>query len=198
MSEISIGAVGAAVIAGLVSLFGLVIAKEQKVSEFRQAWIDELRKCVVAYLVNINAICDASRLAKAGRKIDDVALLEKYKLLNEASHGITMRINAAEKPAAALLESMSRFEDLLGKDADLSPEKIRKIEENFIKASQNLLKFEWRRVKRGEPVFVWTKRGVYFFIILMMSILAYGWLLGEKRSEKNPFILIQSTSDGLL
>ena len=75
MSDISVGAVGAAIIAGLVSLFGLIIGKEQKVSEFRQAWIDDLRKCLVAYLVNINAISDALRLQKAGKEIDNSALL---------------------------------------------------------------------------------------------------------------------------
>lgn len=40
---VAIGAIGAALIAATVSLLGLIISKEQKTSEFRQAWIDALR-----------------------------------------------------------------------------------------------------------------------------------------------------------
>ncbi len=183
MNEISIGAVGAAAIAGLVSLLGLVIGKEQKVSEFRQAWIDELRKCVVSYLVSINAICDALRLARAGRAIDDAALLANYKLLNEASHGITLRVNASETPAKALLASMSKFEELSKSNSDLTPENIRTLERDFVDSSQKLLKFEWKRVKRGESNFVWTKRIVYAIILATLGLLAYAWIAGENRSE---------------
>ena len=110
MNEISIGAVGAATIAGLVSMLGLIIGKEQKVSEFRQIWIDQLRKCFVDYLVSINAVCDILRLKKSGKDFDNAALLENYKLLNEASHGITLRISDEEEPAKALLAAMNEFE----------------------------------------------------------------------------------------
>lgn len=43
MNDLSVGAVGAAMIAAFVSFLGLIIGKEQKTSEFRQAWIDALR-----------------------------------------------------------------------------------------------------------------------------------------------------------
>ncbi|MCF1448466.1 MULTISPECIES: hypothetical protein [Rhizobium/Agrobacterium group] len=184
MNEISIGAVGAAAIAGLVSLLGLVIGKEQKVSEFRQAWIDELRKCVVSYLVNINAVCDALGLARAGRAIDDAALLTNYKLLNEASHGITLRINPSEETAKALLKSMHEFDEISRSNSNLTPEKIRELEKGFIDSSQNLLKFEWARVKKGEANFVWTKRIVYVIILLMLILLAYAWFTGKKTGRE--------------
>jgi hypothetical protein len=35
-------------VAGAFSLLGLLISKEQKVSEFRQAWIDALRADIAA------------------------------------------------------------------------------------------------------------------------------------------------------
>ena len=43
LPDVAIGTMIAAFIAGLVSLLSLIISKEQKVSEFRQAWIDALR-----------------------------------------------------------------------------------------------------------------------------------------------------------
>ena len=175
MNDIGVGAVGAATIAGLVSLLGLIIGKEQKISEFRQAWIDDLRKCLIAYLVNINAISDALRLKKAGSQFDNQALLENYKLLNEASHGITLRVNAEEKPAKTLLKSMLEFEVIANVNSDLTPDKIRAIEEHFVQASKDLLKFEWKRVKRGENTFVWTKAIVAAAMISMICLLAYLW-----------------------
>lgn len=173
MSGISAGAVGAAMIAGLVSLLGLVIGKEQKVSEFRQAWIDELRQCVVNYLVYINAISDALRMHKAGSPLDEKILLDNYKNLNEANHGINLRVNEDEAPAKALLEAMATFESLANANAQLTPENIRVAEKNFVKASKDLLKFEWKRVKRGEGIYVWTKRVIAVSVVLMLALLIY-------------------------
>lgn len=173
MNEISIGAVGAAVIAGLVSMLGLIIGKEQKVSEFRQAWINDLRKCVVDYLVNINAICDMVRLRKSGGAEVNTALLSHYKSLNEASHGITFRINSDEQTAKNLLSSMKEFEELARNNESLTPENIRRVEGDFTIAAKELLKFEWRRVKKGEPIFVWSKRVIGFAIIVLVAIIAY-------------------------
>ena len=56
LPDIAVGAIGAALIAGVVSLLGLVISKEQKVSEFRQAWIDALRSDVASLISHVNAI----------------------------------------------------------------------------------------------------------------------------------------------
>ena len=173
MSNISVGAVGAAIIAGLVSLLGLVIGKEQKVSEFRQAWIDELRKSLIAYLVSINAISDNLRLQKVGSLSDNSTLLSSYKALNEASHGIVLRVNANEGPAERLLLSMKEFEALAGADASLTPDRIRALEIGFIEAAKDLLKFEWRRVKRGEPIFVWTKIVVSTVVAVMLLFFLY-------------------------
>jgi hypothetical protein len=150
MGDINIGAVGAAIIAGLVSLLGLIIGKEQKVSEFRQAWIDELRKCLVSYVVNINSIADSVRLKKSGQTIDTKDLMAHYKLLNEASNGIKLRVNSIEQPAKQLLDIMERFEEISSDNSSLTPEKIRNIEQKFLESSRDLLKFEWKRVKRGE------------------------------------------------
>jgi len=173
MNDISVGAIVAAIIAGLVSLLSLVIGKEQKVSEFRQAWVDDLRKCLVAYLVHVNAISDALRVKAKGEQSDSSALLQSYKLLNEANHGIVLRINAEEKPAQALINSMSDFESIFKDNANLVPEKICILEKNFLDASKELLKFEWKRVKRGEKIFVWTKRIVLGSIVIMFGFLIY-------------------------
>lgn len=183
MSDISVGAVGAAIIAGLVSLLGLIIGKEQKVSEFRQAWIDELRKCLVAYLVNINAISDSLRLKKSGQTIDAKDVVSHYKLLNEASNGIALRVNATEGPSQELLKAMKYFESIAGDNNSLTPENIRAAEQEFLEASRKLLKFEWKRVKRGEKIFVWTKNLAITFVSIMIVILIYLWVMQQNGNQ---------------
>lgn len=197
MNEISIGAVGAAAIAGLVSLLGLIIAKEQKVSEFRQAWIDELRKCFVAYLVNINAISDTIRIAKSGEKADKSALVPSYKALNEASLGIKLRINPDEAEAARLLAAMDRFEQVAASDETLTPENIRLVESEFLTASKKLLKFEWKRVKRGEKIFVGTKIVVGVLVVVMLALLIFG-LAGQSSVSSAPYAGPESRLPGCL
>lgn len=186
MIDISVGAVGAAIIAGLVSLLGLIIGKEQKVSEFRQAWIDELRKCLIGYLANVNSIADTLRLRAAGGQADNAALVASYKSLNEASHGIILRVNSKEKPAKALLKVMGEFQSLAADNANLTPDKIKVAEEKFVRESKKLLKFEWIRVKRGENVFVWTKRIVWILIIVMIGI--FGYLLATRTRPESEIL----------
>lgn len=185
MNEISVVAVGTAVIAGLVSMLGLIITKEQKISEFRQAWIDELRQCVVDYLVSINGICDIVRLNKSGEGEGNAALLGNYKTLNQASHGIALRVNDEEDTAKALLSSMVEFEGIAETNASLTPEKIRDVEARFTKAAKELLKFEWERVKAGEKIFIWTKRIILLTCIGMLGILAFAWYYAENPSQQN-------------
>ena len=183
MSDISVGAVGAALIAGLVSFFSLVIGKEQKVSEFRQVWIEDLRKCLISYLVNINALSDLLRLEKAGKLTDETAKMTRLQMLNEASHGIRLRINDKEKAAKDLLKAMSKFELIGQSSASMTPDHIRLIEDDYINASKKLLKFEWKRVKRGEDTFVWSKR-IVISIVVALSII-YVSLLIFKESSPN-------------
>jgi hypothetical protein len=185
MNEISVVAVGTAVIAGLVSMLGLIIGKEQKISEFRQAWIDDLRQCVVDYLVSINAICDILTLKKSGGGEDNAALLGNYKTLNQANHGIALRVNDDEKTAKALLSSMVEFEGIAQTNASLTPEKIKDVEARFTKAAKELLKFEWKRVKAGEKVFIWTKRIIFIALIGMFGILAFAWYDAKNPSQQN-------------
>ena len=101
-------------------------------------------------------------------------------MLNEASHGITLRVNAKEAAAKPLLKSMSDFEVLANTNANLNPDQIRAIEQGFVEASRELLKFEWKRVKRGESTFVWTKRVVSLSIVMMFAILIYLWATRDK------------------
>ena len=178
LGGITVGAVGAAIVAGFISLIGMIIGKEQKVSEFRQAWINDLRQCLSDYLVSVNAICDLTRLKNAGKEIDDAQLIENLKELNKANHGIILRINSKESVSKALIAAMEEFEALAASKNKFHPSEIKKVEEKYISGAKSLLKYEWRRVKRGEPVFYLTKYAAFLAIAILV------WVFFIKFSEK--------------
>lgn len=129
-----------ALIAGLFSVVGLVIAKEQKVSDLRQAWIDALRQ-------------DATQVASqferwapnAGTKQEEVLLAYRSSVT-----AVRLRLNKSEAPAQAVLAALQAMDQLIlvgNGDQTLVNEKI----EAFVSAMQTVLKTEWDRVKDGEP-----------------------------------------------
>lgn len=189
MADITIGAVGAAIIAGLISILSLVLGKEQKISEFRQAWIEELRKALISYVSNINAVADEVRTQRAKGEVNYSALAPHYKQLNEATTNIKLRINEDEKPAKALLTAMKEFEALASRNEDLTPGNIKRVEETFLGASSNLLKFEWKRVKRGETTFIITKWCLIAMVLVLIIMSGLGWFKTAKDpAAKDPML----------
>jgi hypothetical protein len=157
MLDVSIGAIGAAAIAAIVSLLGLIISKEQKTSEFRQAWVDALRTEITTYLTNLNAIADAVRVPYPTQAEKVKALSPHYSSLNEANFSIVLRLNEAEKLSRDVIGCMDKFSRLALDYEQLVPKNIRPIEKEFLEAARKLLKSEWRRVKRGEMTFIVAK-----------------------------------------
>ncbi|AOH84535.1 hypothetical protein AWL63_11715 [Sphingomonas panacis] len=177
--DISIGAVGAALIAGVVSLLGLIISKEQKTSEFRQAWVDALRSEITAYLTSFNAIADAVGVTYKDQAEKVKALAPLYSQLNQASFAITLRVNPDERRSKAVLVCMKRFQQLTANDSNMTPANIRPIELDFLNASKDLLKYEWNRVKRGELTFVITK----VLAALVVIVALWYWLFADPKDE---------------
>lgn len=180
--DISIGAVGAALIAGVVSLLGLIISKEQKTSEFRQAWVDALRSEITAYLTNFNAIADAINVTYKDQAEKVKALSPLYSKLNEASFAITLRVNPNEDRSRAVLACMKQFMQLASNDNNMIPTNIRPIEIHFLNASKELLKYEWKRVKRGEITFIVTK---FIAGTVIIAALLYWLMYSDPKSVKS-------------
>jgi hypothetical protein len=148
----------AAWIAGAFSILGLLTSKEEKVSEFRQAWIDALRAdlaLLVAHAHQIYAYVAMHRPL-------DVQLFwketrEDYLTLNGASTRIKLRLNREEAESKLVLCTMGKMEALFafvpnGQPA-LSIEDINKIVDELESNAPPLLKKEWNRVKGGELIY---------------------------------------------
>lgn len=81
---------------------------------------------------------------------------------------------------------MEEFEAIAQKNADLTPDNIRKAEQEFLAAAKALLKFEWTRVKKGEKTYFWTKYIVIALITVMLMIFAYLWYHRDPKPEIKP------------
>lgn len=160
-----------AIIAGLISLLGLVISKEHKISDFRQSWIDSLRVEIASLISHATAIYDAVLQADCPNKVERFELI-KLDLLHfdEAMAKIKLRLNPDEKDARLVLNYVEELYKLVQPQKKVDGELRKCCEDNLVGAANVLLKKEWEQVRRGEPVF----RGAKYLsgLVLIVLILA--------------------------
>jgi hypothetical protein len=183
----AVGSILAAAIAGLVVFISTVLTKEQKTSEFRQVWIDEIRKDVSQFIAGVSEVV-ALYVAKKG----DVASQEKFiddnfKLLHElqmVEHRIILRLNPTKH--AKLIEKVTGFRSSM-LAAYKTPNR-KKIEDDLtydlLSTTKTVLAFEWERVKSGEPIFRRVKYGALALLTFLGVFLLYLLFIPEPPSEK--------------
>ena len=93
----AVGAVLAAIIAGLVAFYSLIITKEQTISGFRQQWIDALRADVAALVAYVVGIHGESIANKNGN--DDLwrKVKEHFTHFHELAARIKLRLRVPRK-----------------------------------------------------------------------------------------------------
>lgn len=177
LPDIAIGAIGAALIAGAVSLLGLVISKEQKVSEFRQAWIDALRTDVASLISHVNAIHGAIQagFAGQGQKMWQYAR-EDFIGANSATANIRLRLNPSEEQCKEVLRLVSELEREMAVGRMPDHARLDAIENELVASAQVLLKAEWMRVRKGELVYRVGKAVAAFAILAGVGLLVYAAL----------------------
>jgi hypothetical protein len=164
-----VGAIAAALLAGLVSLLGLIISKEQKISEFRQSWIDQLRSDIASAITHLLAL--RARVHEARPNRPSVAdCKEHYIAINQAITCIRLRLNPDEEDNRALLASLDKIEKVHGSGTiDSSEELIPEIEILTTKA-RGVMKREWERVRSGELMYRITLYAVIAAFLLIAGI----------------------------
>ena len=178
LPDIAVGAIVAALIAGLVSLLGLIISKEQKISEFRQAWVDSLRSEISALISHANAIHGAFT---AGYDSTEAWKIVRPDILgiNQAVANIRLRLNPDEKESAAVLNEIEVLEELFAPGSALDQQKINESEMRLVAFANILLKKEWIRVRQGERVFVAAKITAVVVLaacVLLLIAMAAMWV----------------------
>ncbi|TWH71503.1 hypothetical protein LX59_01791 [Azomonas agilis] len=173
MSEIppvAIGAILAALITGLVSLLGLIISKEHKVSEFRQAWIDSLRSELANLISHANAIHGADVATFESASETWKIVRDDFVGINQSAANIRLRLNPKEKEAQAVLGKIEALERLLTPGVAMDYAEMNRVEKELVAKAQVLLKNEWMRVRNGEAIYHYTK--ILAFSIVFGALLA--------------------------
>ncbi|MFM8551291.1 MAG: hypothetical protein ACKOCD_03120 [Nitrospiraceae bacterium] len=177
----AIGAIAAATIGGAISFVVTVLSKEQKTSEFRQAWIDALRDDLSEFISTIDALTSFLRIKDSRSATPDEVsafLHEKYADLHRMGvsfHRIMLRLNPNEH--TVLIE---RLEELLAvmsvHTQAVNEQHVTQLTKAVVVESQRVLKSEWTRVKRGELVFVVTKyASLAIFLVAAVFAIAIAW-----------------------
>lgn len=178
MSEIpplAIGTIAAALITGLVSLLGLIISKEQKVSEFRQAWIDSLRSELADLISHANAIHGAGAAAFKSESEKWKIVRDDFVGINQSAANVRLRLNPKEREAQAVLGKIQSLEKLLAPGVSMDYLEINRVEEELVSEAQVLLKNEWIRVRNGETAYRIAKvaaLAIVFFGLIALVIFA--------------------------
>ena len=151
-------------IAAVVSFVGLVITKESKVSDFRQAWIKDLRLEFVRLFMGL----DQLRVTECfeGKANTPECLLMRKDVVGHI-WSIKLMLNPKEEEAmVALLDDLERI--ILGNKPlnNEFAEGFGPTENKLRESVQKILKTEWGRVKAGEPWFRATK----WAILITMSL----------------------------
>ena len=147
----------AAFIAGGVAFLAAVLSKEQKISEFRQQWIEAIRSDIadlVGEYTMLNLVGD--RTSRKGPEHAEKALDDRYANLvrtRSLMARIELRINPKEH--AAFIAALKGIQDSTFVVADVTARE-RKIQA-VLDESRAFLKKEWKVVKRGERAFVTLK-----------------------------------------
>lgn len=177
--DVAIGPIVASTIGALAVYLSTVFAKEQKTSEFRQLWIDELRKDIADFLATVSEYCSLGNHIKDKSeefKCDFlVGNIDALKNIQSLEHRIVLRLNPKEHEEL-ISEIRSYTASLISIYFSASGDKTvqgESIANALIAKVQVIFSDEWKRVKTGEPIFKWTKRISLLTFVVLLGYSAY-------------------------
>lgn len=197
--DVAIGAVIAALIGAMISLIGLVVTKEAKVSEFRQSWIDKLRGELALFITHLSAMEDAARVRFETPKERFEKTRDSIAKLNEAYFTVALRLNPDESEAKAVKTAMVSLAQMVV-DPNRDEVAYGKHKVAFVDSANALLKAEWVRVRDGEKTYK-SARKVAFWAVILLFVAAVGAVLiggvksTKKRSNEAPNVNVVNYSD---
>ncbi len=145
-----------ALIAAFVPFIGLLISKEQKTSEFRQAWIDRVRNDVADLIGKCSHIANSWILVesayKKDKKVGDKFLQDNITILRDMDVTISrIRLSLNPDKDADLMTELENIESVTTSPKTLS--ELAVVANKMEELSHKMFKTEWERVKTGEPFF---------------------------------------------
>lgn len=173
---IAAGAIVAALISGLLSFINLTIAKDQKISEFRQEWINSLREEVSELVGLLTKMTTSWTFSKSEGKTGPNFILENIDTIKHIDNliaQITLRLNPIEHKA--YIDSIDKLQEAVSCPTKLGDETtINELQKKLVKDTQQILRDEWLIVKTGEPSYIKIKsyiRGGFWGLFLLLVLL---------------------------
>ena len=157
--------------ASSLALLGLTLGKDNKVSEFRQQWIDGLREDVSEFLANVQHVWAAS-IGHISREAPTDALLK----VNELSSRIRLRLDPCKPESKNLIAKMKELRDLVCTSGTTEPEMMlsaHAVEDTTIP----LLERAWKKVQSGERSYRICRWLSIAGLVLSVVLLARGFTL---------------------
>lgn len=181
---VAIATVVAAIIAGLVSVVTLTLTKEQKTSEFRQAWIDGLRQDLSEYLATARAMSRAfeemaafgSQYSSQPASMPNAQIGELRRSIGVTFYRIKLRLNPDELEHIELLRLLSRVTAEQNQQLQAMTCDSARIFAALDAASdyaRPVLKAEWKRVKQGEPQFRLVRNWLVPAVFTLCAVFAW-------------------------
>jgi hypothetical protein len=206
LPDAAVGSIIAAAIAGLVVFISTVLTKEQKTSEFRQVWIDELRKDISQFIAGVTEVVALHKSKVKDQEAYKKFLDDNFKVIQELetlSHRIVLRLNPNEH--AELIQLVKNFRKKMLKayqqaDRETQEEQLTK---ELLDATKKVLSSEWKRVKLGEPTFRLVKKGGLIAMVTLLLALVVAMFFNQdkdkkdKESEKGSTQIIQYVTPNL-
>lgn len=185
----AIATIIAALIAAAISFVNLTLTKEQKTSEFRQAWIDALRQDLATFFATARAFARANQElqhfgvgAQGGAPLSftEQSISDLRYQIAETRYRIQLRLNPKETEHIELLRLMQAAIDKQ-QNAVASPNSTDVVLEAVERAAEfapQILKSEWERVKKGELAFRvarnWVAPATFGLSLLLVTLLWLG------------------------
>ncbi len=185
----------AALITGSLGLLGLIIAKETKVSEFRQAWIDALRTEVADMMAALHQCMFIIRFADDPEKAQsDPSFRQAMRDSNKALFMVRLRLNEGELESQSLLKVIDDLEKYINdSESEFLGDGVKVLEGRLTVASRFILKKEWDRVGKGEVTYKaakWIASGLV--IILFIAFFGVMWTGFSGNSSAHDRVALRS------
>jgi len=194
----------ASIVGGFFSLVSLVSSKEQKVSEFRQEWINRLREDLSVFFSSARALCRTMQETRSPNTADDD--IQDFKFGKEkighmrlagaeALYRVKLRLNKNEpnhKELQHLLETSIEIQNRINIDKGRDYTEALDAIERGSDYSQDILKSEWERVKNGEPTYRRFK--IFSITVLLIGLVVFSLSTYVILSGKLPGVLNGKTA----
>ena len=176
----------AALLGGAIAALTLIVNKENKISEFRQAWIDGLREDLANFLSASRTFTRALQECKLAQRekfqnpmpIDEATTAKLRHQVAECSYRIKLRLNQTKKPHIKLESLMTECSTLVSEYFSGTSDDVDKVLSGIeiaAKQAREVLKTEWERVKKGELAYRAAKWIAVFLFFIAAALI---WKIG--------------------